>query len=225
MNISVLGVIPAHAMSRTVVAEMVAQTLGPAWAVAIACLIMWTAFSSVFALLMGYSRVPYAAALDGNYFRDFWASASEEKFSGFFAAGAGGCGGGVLLFAARAGDCRAGGDPHRAAVSAAAGGSDGAAGCDSRICRVRSESGFIRCRRCWRWRDFCSFCFRGRRRCGTCFMRSPLRWRGAFCTSYARRDGTSGRLSCVRPGECDGDERVCSRRGPEDADGSRQGAA
>ncbi len=32
---------------------------------------MWTAFSSVFALLMGYSRVPYAAALDGNYFRIF----------------------------------------------------------------------------------------------------------------------------------------------------------
>jgi amino acid transporter len=32
---------------------------------------MWTAFSSVFALLLAYSRVPYAAALDGNYFRTF----------------------------------------------------------------------------------------------------------------------------------------------------------
>jgi amino acid transporter len=74
MNVSVLGVIPAQSMQalgRTVVAEMVSRTLGPVWAVAIACLIMWTAFSSVFALLMGYSRVPYAAALDGNYFRVF----------------------------------------------------------------------------------------------------------------------------------------------------------
>jgi amino acid transporter len=71
MNISVLGVIPAHAMRSTAVADMVAQTLGPKAGVAIACLIMWTAFSSVFALLMGYSRVPYAAALDGNFFRIF----------------------------------------------------------------------------------------------------------------------------------------------------------
>ena len=33
-----------------------------------ALLIMWTAFASVFSLLLGYSRVPYAAARDGNYF-------------------------------------------------------------------------------------------------------------------------------------------------------------
>jgi amino acid transporter len=31
-------------------------------------LIMWTAFASVFSLLLGYSRVPFAAARDGNYF-------------------------------------------------------------------------------------------------------------------------------------------------------------
>ncbi len=71
MNISVLGVVPAHEMSRTAVADMVGRTLGPRAAIGIACLIMWTAFSSVFALLMGYSRVPYAAALDGNFFRVF----------------------------------------------------------------------------------------------------------------------------------------------------------
>jgi len=34
-------------------------------------LIMWTAFASVFSLLLGYSRVPYAAARDGNYFAVF----------------------------------------------------------------------------------------------------------------------------------------------------------
>jgi amino acid transporter len=86
MNVSVLGVIPAQSMQdlgRTVVAEMVARTLGPAWAVAIACLIMWTAFSSVFALLMGYSRVPYAAALDGNYFRVFAHLHPKRNFPDF----------------------------------------------------------------------------------------------------------------------------------------------
>ena len=71
MNVSVLGVIPARELGRTAVADMVARTLGPKAGMAIACLIMWTAFSSVFALLMGYSRVPYAAALDGNFFRVF----------------------------------------------------------------------------------------------------------------------------------------------------------
>jgi amino acid transporter len=34
-------------------------------------LVMWTAFASVFSLMLGYSRVPYAAAKDGNYFRAF----------------------------------------------------------------------------------------------------------------------------------------------------------
>jgi amino acid transporter len=35
----------------------------------LAALVVWTAFGSVFSLLLGYSRVPYAAARDGNYFR------------------------------------------------------------------------------------------------------------------------------------------------------------
>ena len=71
MNVSVLGVIPVGEMGDTVVADMVAKTLGSRAGIAIACLIMWTAFSSVFTLLLGYSRVPYAAALDGNFFRIF----------------------------------------------------------------------------------------------------------------------------------------------------------
>jgi amino acid transporter len=83
MNLSVLGVIPAQGMGRTVVAEMVARTLGPGAAVVIACLIMWTAFSSVFALLMGYSRLPYAAALDGNYFRVFAHLHPKRNFPDF----------------------------------------------------------------------------------------------------------------------------------------------
>jgi len=34
-------------------------------------LVLWTAFGSVFALLLGYSRIPYAAAVDGTFFKSF----------------------------------------------------------------------------------------------------------------------------------------------------------
>jgi amino acid transporter len=34
-------------------------------------MILWTAFGSVFALLLGYSRIPYAAARDGYFFKVF----------------------------------------------------------------------------------------------------------------------------------------------------------
>ena len=37
----------------------------------VSVLMVWTAFASVFSLLLGYSRVPYAAALDGEYFAPF----------------------------------------------------------------------------------------------------------------------------------------------------------
>ena len=36
-----------------------------------AVLVMVTAFASVFSLLLGYSRIPFAAARDGNFFRVF----------------------------------------------------------------------------------------------------------------------------------------------------------
>lgn len=83
MNISVLGVIPAAHMQRTAVADMVAQTFGSTAARIMAVLIMWTALSSVFALLLGYSRVPYAAALDGNYFRIFAHLHPRRQFPDF----------------------------------------------------------------------------------------------------------------------------------------------
>ena len=42
------------------------------WAgAAVTVMILWTAFASIFALLLGYSRIPYAAALDGYFFRVF----------------------------------------------------------------------------------------------------------------------------------------------------------
>jgi amino acid transporter len=51
------------------VADIAASAFGHWAGYVIAALIVWTAFASVFSLQLGYSRVPYAAARDGNYFR------------------------------------------------------------------------------------------------------------------------------------------------------------
>lgn len=86
LNISVLGVLPwrsfaiapgavghgaGYGASGSVIAVMMQQIYG-AWAGKIAAaLIALAAFASVFSLLLGYSRVPYAAAKDGNFFPAF----------------------------------------------------------------------------------------------------------------------------------------------------------
>ncbi len=79
MNISILGVIPWRELSGTansdarrfVIATFMERLYGHWAGVLATALIMWTAFASVFSLLLGYSRVPFAAAKDGNYFRIF----------------------------------------------------------------------------------------------------------------------------------------------------------
>ncbi len=53
------------------VADIAKAAFGTVAGRLMAALIVWTAFASVFSLLLGYSRVPYAAARDGNYFRFF----------------------------------------------------------------------------------------------------------------------------------------------------------
>lgn len=77
MNVSILGVIPwrelskGSAESRYLISAMMERLYG-SWAGKLATiLIMWTAFASVFSLLLGYSRIPYAAAADGNFFKIF----------------------------------------------------------------------------------------------------------------------------------------------------------
>ena len=79
MNISILGVLPwreldlaAQTNTRTYVISTMMQRLYGSWAGQLAAvLIMWTAFASIFSVILGAARVPYAAALDGNYFRAF----------------------------------------------------------------------------------------------------------------------------------------------------------
>ena len=77
MNISVLGVVDWHEViaaaksdNKLYVFSTFMQRIYGGWAAnLITALIMLTAFASVFSLILGYSRVPYAAALDGNYFK------------------------------------------------------------------------------------------------------------------------------------------------------------
>ena len=57
-------------VTRVQLVANIARSAFGAWAgYTMAALVVWTAFSSVFSLLLGYSRVPYAAAKSGNYFR------------------------------------------------------------------------------------------------------------------------------------------------------------
>jgi amino acid transporter len=79
MNVSILGVIPWRELAQSgasnsklyVVSTLMQRVYGHGAASIISVLVMWTALASVFSLTLGYSRVPYAAALDGNYFRAF----------------------------------------------------------------------------------------------------------------------------------------------------------
>jgi len=88
MNISILGVIPwrelgetANSDARKYIISVFMQRLYGNWAGSLATiLIMWTAFASVFSLLLGYSRVPYAAAVDGDYFKSFSRVHPEHRF-------------------------------------------------------------------------------------------------------------------------------------------------
>ncbi|HLF84248.1 MAG TPA: APC family permease [Blastocatellia bacterium] len=91
MNISILGVIPWQELNETAKPENEAvrshiistlmQRLYGNWAgVLVSLLIMWTAFASVFSLMLGYSRVPYAAAVDGNYFKSFARVHPKHRF-------------------------------------------------------------------------------------------------------------------------------------------------
>ena len=67
----------AAAPHLQLVAEMAQSAFGRTAGRLLAALVVWTAFASVFSLLLGYSRVPYAAACDGNYFR--WLAAIHPK--------------------------------------------------------------------------------------------------------------------------------------------------
>jgi amino acid transporter len=73
MTASFVSVIPWQTLleSKFVASTYVEMLEGAAAGKIITALILWIAFSSAFSLLLGYSRIPYVAATDGNFFRVF----------------------------------------------------------------------------------------------------------------------------------------------------------
>jgi amino acid transporter len=73
MNLSIIGVVPwREAMHSPFIAAEFMERIYGGWAGSLVTLmILWTSVASVFALMLGYSRIPYAAALDGYFFSAF----------------------------------------------------------------------------------------------------------------------------------------------------------
>ena len=79
INLSIIGVVPwrefvpadAHPEAEFIVSTFMERLWGPKVATLFTFLILWTAFGSVFALLLGYSRIPFGAARDGYFFSVF----------------------------------------------------------------------------------------------------------------------------------------------------------
>jgi amino acid transporter len=73
MTATILSVIPWRQVreSSYVVSIYIQKLQGTNAANVITALTLWIALSSVFSLLLGYSRIPYAAAADGNFFKVF----------------------------------------------------------------------------------------------------------------------------------------------------------
>ncbi|MGC1482620.1 MAG: APC family permease [Candidatus Acidiferrum sp.] len=73
MQTSILGVVPWREAqnSKFIVSTFFERLYGHHAAQAATWMVLWIALASVFSVLLGYSRVPYSAALDGNFFPVF----------------------------------------------------------------------------------------------------------------------------------------------------------
>jgi amino acid transporter len=79
INLSIIGVVPwrefvpaaDHPEANFIVSIFMQKIYGETVAMVFTLLILWTAFGSVFALLLGYSRIPFAAAQTGYFFPAF----------------------------------------------------------------------------------------------------------------------------------------------------------
>lgn len=82
MNLSILGVLPWREVigTRHVASDFMLARFGPRAARAITVMILWTGATSVFAGILGYSRVPYAAARSGHFFRGLAATHPRGGF-------------------------------------------------------------------------------------------------------------------------------------------------
>ncbi|MFQ5694359.1 MAG: APC family permease [Terriglobia bacterium] len=82
MTVSIIGVVPwREAMQSPHVVSDFMELIYGSWAGRVlTVLILGAAFASVFALLLGYTRIPYAAAADGRFFRVFARLHPTQRF-------------------------------------------------------------------------------------------------------------------------------------------------
>lgn len=82
MNLSIIAVVPwEQAMQSDQIASLFMETLfGRPIAVAFTGLILWTVLACMFAITLGYSRIPYAAAVKGDFFGAFGEVHATKRF-------------------------------------------------------------------------------------------------------------------------------------------------
>jgi amino acid transporter len=73
MSCAIIGVIPAPTAmhSTAIVSDFIQVLYGPSAAAFVTVLVLIVAFASVYCVLLGYTRVPYAAASEGHFFSIF----------------------------------------------------------------------------------------------------------------------------------------------------------
>jgi len=88
INLSIIGVVPwrdfvpadQHPSANFIVSIFMEKIYGSKVATIFTAMVLWTAFGSVFALLLGYSRIPYAAAQHGYFFKIFGRLHPQKNF-------------------------------------------------------------------------------------------------------------------------------------------------
>jgi amino acid transporter len=82
MNVGILGVLPWREVveSKHIASDLMMRVHGPWAAGLVTVMIIWTALASVFAALLGYSRIPYASARAGHFIKAFAATHPTGHF-------------------------------------------------------------------------------------------------------------------------------------------------
>ncbi|MBV8550307.1 MAG: amino acid permease [Acidobacteriaceae bacterium] len=85
MSFSIVGVLPWQEAihSQAIVSDFMERMYGWHAAALMTGLILWVAFASVFCVLLGYTRVPFAAAAEGHFFSRFARLHPTRNFPSF----------------------------------------------------------------------------------------------------------------------------------------------
>lgn len=90
MTFTIIGVVPwreaitkGTLANEAIVAAFIQRLYGDTAATVMTLLILWTTAASLFAVLLGYSRVPFAAAVEGRFFKPFARVHPTKKFPNF----------------------------------------------------------------------------------------------------------------------------------------------